>query len=188
MITESLGYLRTSDDCVKTVVIGGFLTLFGVLVVPTTLVAGYPVRVLRATMYGDETPPRFDDWRNLADDGLRGFVIAIAYGLVPTALIATTAVFARLATGPGPRSDPIVGSVALVGSLLAADALPAALASYARQGSVRDGVAVGDLRPVLTSGTSATAWATGFATVLSAAAVTALLDVVPLLGPSPGRS
>jgi hypothetical protein len=189
MITESLGYLRTSDDWVKTVVIGGFLTLLGVLVVPPILVAGYLVRVLRATMHGDETPPRFDDWRDLADDGLRAFAIALAYGLVPAVLLATTVVFAGLAAGPGPRSGLIVGGVALVGGLLAlvagllaAYVLPAALANYAEQGSVRAGFAVGDLRPVRTSGTYATAWVMGFAVVLGAAVVTALLNVVPLLG------
>ncbi|AZH26429.1 DUF4013 domain-containing protein [Haloplanus aerogenes] len=189
MISESLSYLRTSDDWVKTVVIGGLLTLLGFLVVPTILVAGYLVRVLRATMHGDETPPRFDDWGDLAGDGVRAFVIAVVYGLVPAVLIGVTAAFAGLAAGPGPRSGLIVGGVAFVGGLLAlvvgllaAYIIPAALANYAEQGSVRAGFAVGDLRPILTSGTYATAWVMGFAVVFVAAVVTALLNVVPLLG------
>lgn len=189
MITESLSYLRTSDDWVKTVVIGGLLTLLGVFVVPMVLVAGYLVRVLRATMHGDETPPRFDDWGSLAGDGVRAFVIALVYGLVPAVLIGVTAALAGLAAGPGPRSGLVVGGVAFVGGLfalvvglLAAYVLPAAVANYAEQGSVRAGFAVGDLRPVLTSGTYATAWAMGFVVVFGAAVVTALLNVVPLLG------
>jgi hypothetical protein len=189
MISDSLDYLRTSDDWVKTVVIGGFLALLGVFVVPTMLVAGYLVRVLRATMHGDETPPRFDDWGSLAGDGVRAFVIALVYGLVPGTLIAVTAVLAGIAAGPGPRSGLVVGAVTLVGALfvlvlglLAAYVTPAALANYAERGSVRAGFAVDDLRPVLTSGTYATAWATGFVVVLGGAIVGGLLNVVPVLG------
>jgi len=189
MISESLSYLRTSDDWVKTVVIGGLLTLLGFLVVPAVLVAGYLVRVLRSTMHGDETPPRFDDWGDLAGDGVRAFVIAVVYGLVPAVLVGVTAGLAAAAAGPGPRTGLIVGGVAFVGGLLAlvvgllaAYVLPAALANYAEQGSIGSGFAVGDLRPVLTSGTYATAWVMGFAVVFGAAVVTALLNVVPLLG------
>jgi len=189
MITESLTYLRESDGWVKTVVIGGLLTLLGFLVVPTVLVAGFLVRILRATMHGDDTPPRFDDWGSLAGDGLRAFAIALVYGLIPALLIAVTAGLAAAAAGPGPRTGLVVGAVTFVGGLLAlvfgllaAYIVPAAVANYAEQGSIRSGFAVGDLRPVLTSGTYATAWVMGFAVILGAAVVTALLNVVPLLG------
>jgi len=189
MISESLGYLRTDDEWLKTVVIGGLLTFLGFLVVPAVLVAGYLVRVLRATMHGDDAPPRFDDWGALAGDGVRAFAIAVVYGLVPTLLIAVTAAFAAVVAGPGPRSGLVVGAVTFVGGLLAlalgllaAYVVPAAVANYAEQGSVRAGFAVDDLRPVLTSGTYATAWLTGFAIVLGAGVVAALLNVVPLLG------
>jgi len=189
MITESLGYLRTSDDWMKTVVIGGLLTLFGFLVVPTVLVAGYLVRVLRATMHGDDAPPQFDDWSDLAGDGLRAFAIAIVYGLVPAILVGVTAGLAAAAAGPGPRTGLVVGAVSLVGGLLAlalgllaAYIVPAAVANYAEQASFRAGFAVGDLRSVLTSGTYATAWLMGFAIIFGAGIVTAVLNVVPLLG------
>jgi hypothetical protein len=189
MLSESLAYLRTSDEWVKTVVIGGLLTLLGFLVVPTVLVAGYLVRVLRATMHGDETPPVFDDWGALASDGVRTFVVAIAYALVPALLVAVTAAFAGLAAGPGPRSGLIVGVVALVGGLfalvlglLAAYVLPAALANYAEQDRLGAGFAVSDLRPVLTSGTYATAWLIGFVIVLGAGVLAGVLNVIPFLG------
>jgi hypothetical protein len=185
MISGSLDYPRTGDEWIKTVVIGGLLTLLGVFVVPTILVAGYLVRVLRATMHGDDTPPRFDDWGALAGDGVRAFAIALVYGLVPLLLIAATAVFAGLVAGPGPRSGLVVGVVTLGGGLLAlalgllaAYVVPAAVANCAERGSVRAGFAVGDLRPVLTSERYATAWLTGFAIVL----VAGLLNVVPVLG------
>jgi len=108
---------------------------------------------------------------------------------VPAVLVGVTAGLAAAAAGPGPRTGLIVGGVAFVGGLLAlvvgllaAYVLPAALANYAEQGSIGSGFAVGDLRPVLTSGTYATAWVMGFAVVFGAAVVTALLNVVPLLG------
>jgi hypothetical protein len=189
MITDSLTYLRESDGWVKTVVIGGLLTLLGFLVVPTVLVAGYLVRVLRGTMHGDDTPPRFDDWGDLAGDGLRAFAIAIVYGLIPALLVAVTAGLAAVAAGPGPRSGLVVGAVTFVGGLLAlalgllaAYIVPAAVANYAEQESFRAGFAVGDLRPVLTTGTYATAWVMGFAIILGAGIVAAALNVVPLLG------
>ena len=189
MITESLTYLRGSDGWVKTVVIGGLLTFLGFLVVPAVLVAGYLVRVLRGTMHGDDDAPRFDDWGSLAGDGLRAVAIAVVYGLVPALLIAVTAGLAAAVAGPGPRSGLVVGAVTFVGGLLAlalgllaAYIVPAAVANYAEQESFRAGFAVGDLRPVLTSGTYATAWVMGFAIILGAGIVAAALNVVPLLG------
>ena len=189
MITASLTYPRESDEWVKTVVLGGLLTLLGFLVVPTVLVAGYLVRVLRGTMHGDDAPPQFDDWGSLAGDGVRAFAIALAYGLVPAVVVAVTAGLAAAAAGPGPRSGLVVGAVGLGGGLLAlalgllaAYVVPAAVANYAEQGSIRSGFAVGDLRPVLMSGTYATAWLTGFVVVLGAGVVAAVLNVVPLLG------
>ena len=52
MIQDALNYLRADDDWTRTVLIGGILSLLGVLVVPTLLVFGYLVRVLRGTMHG----------------------------------------------------------------------------------------------------------------------------------------
>ncbi|GAB6861816.1 DUF4013 domain-containing protein [Haloplanus litoreus] len=189
MINESLTYLRTSDDWVTTVLIGGLLTFFGFLLVPVVFVAGYLVRVLRATMHGDDAPPQFDDWGDLAGDGVRALAIVLGYGILPAVLLAVTAVFAGLVAGPGPRSGLLVGGVVLVGGLLAlvlgllaAYIVPAAVANYAERGRLSAGFAVGDLRPVLTSGTYATAWLLGFVVVFGAGVVTGLLSVVPLVG------
>ena len=62
MLSESIGYLRNSEEWVKTVVVGGLLTFFGFLVVPGVLVVGYLLRVLRARMHGEEEPPVFVEW------------------------------------------------------------------------------------------------------------------------------
>ncbi|GAB3312504.1 DUF4013 domain-containing protein [Haloplanus rallus] len=189
MLDESLTYLRTSDDWVQTVLIGGLLSLLGVLILPAILVAGYLVRVLRGTMHGDDVPPRFDDWGPLAGDGVRAVVIAFVYGVVPGLLVAATAAAGALIAGPGPRSGLLVGGVVLVGGLfaliaglLAAYVVPAAVANYAERGSLRAGFAVDDLRPVLSSGTYATAWLLAFALLVGAGIVAGALNAVPVLG------
>jgi hypothetical protein len=189
MIEQSLTYLRTSDDWMKTVLIGGLLTFFGFLIVPGVLVAGYVVRILRRTMHGDDAPPAFEDWGDLGRDGLYALVIAVAYGFVPGILLALLTGGAAMLAGPGPRSGLVVGAVVVVGGtlalvlgLLAAYVVPAAVANYAEQGRLGAGFAVDDLRPVLTSGTYATAWLLGFAVVLGAGVVTGVLSVVPPIG------
>jgi hypothetical protein len=189
MITDSLTYLRTGDDWLKTVLVGGLLTLLGFLVVPAVLVAGYLVRVLRATMHGDDAPPRFDDWGAMAAEGVRAFGIALVYGVLPALLLAATAAVGGLAASGGRTLALLGGGLVLLGGLLAlalglvaAYVLPAALANYAEQDRFGAGFALADLRPVLGSGTYATAWLSGVAVVLVAGLVAGLLNAVPLLG------
>lgn len=190
MLTEALEYPRSRDDWLKTVLIGGVLGLFTWLLVPAILLAGYVVRVLRGTMTGDETPPAFDDWGDLFGDGLRAAVIAFVYGLIPAVVLGVTAVLGGLlAAGGGDISIGAGGLVVLLGGLLAlilgllmAYVLPAAIANFAETGRMGAGFSWSTLRPVLFSGTYATAWATAFAIVLVAGLVTGVLNVVPLLG------
>lgn len=195
MFNESLGYLRQSDDWVKTVLIGGVLSLLGFLLVPAFLVFGYAVRVLRATMVGDETPPEFGDWGDLTVDGLKAFAVAIVYSLVPAIVMA---VFGGLGVlgivlgsgdGGSGLGAALGGLTAFLGvvlglllSLAAAYVVPAALANFAETGRVGAAFDVGELRPVLTSGAYATAWAVGFAIIVGAGVVTSVLNVVPFLG------
>lgn len=190
MLNESLGYLQRSDEWVKTVLIGGLLTLLGGLVVPAILVLGYLVRVLRATMRGDEQPPEFDEWGDLFVDGAKAFVIAFVYGLIPVVLGGLlVGVGAASAMGGDSAGAVVGGIVVLVGSLvvlalslLAAYVVPAATANYAREGSLGAGFDVGELRSTLVDGTYFTAWLTGFVIVVVASVVSGLLNVVPLLG------
>jgi hypothetical protein len=189
MIEKSLTYLRTSDDWITTVLIGGVLTFFGFLIVPAVLVAGYLVRILRRTMRGDDTPPTFDNWGALGRDGVRAVAIAVVYGFVPGLIVAVTAVVGGVAASGGRVSVLLGGGivlvgvlVGLVGGLLAAYVVPAAIANFVERDSLRAGFDLSDLRPTLTSKTYATAWLTGFAIVLGAGLVTSVLSVVPLVG------
>lgn len=190
MITESIGYVRESDEWVKTVVLGGLFVLLSFLVVPAILVYGYLVRVLRGTMHGDDTPPTFGDWGEMFSDGLRAFGIALVYGFVPAVIAIALVASAGLATGAGGQAgDAVGGAIFFVGGLLvlvlglvAIYVVPAAIANYAERGTFGAGFAWGDLRPILTSGRYATAWAMGFVVVVAASIVGGLLGVIPFLG------
>ncbi|WP_058828234.1 DUF4013 domain-containing protein [Haloferax sp. Q22] len=191
MISESLNYLRNGEDWVKTVLIGGVLGLLSFLIVPTFLVIGYLLRVVRATMKGDEVPPEFDDWGDMAIDGVKGFAIAFVYALVP-AIIAGVFGFAGIvgaAAGGSDAAGAVGGIVALVGlllafvlGLLAAYLIPAALSNYAETDRMGAAFDFGTLRPILTSGKYATAWLMAFAVLFASSIVVGVLNVIPLLG------
>lgn len=194
MISDSLNYLRNDEDWVKTVLIGGVLSLLSVLIVPTILVAGYLVRVVRATMHGDEQPPAFDEWGDLAVDGLKAAVIAIVYGFVPT-LIAGVLVGGAVFTivmGDAAGSSGLAalgGLGILVGllvsfvlGLLAAYVIPAAVANFAETDQMGKAFSFGDLRSILTSGKYFTAWVSGFAVIFVGALVAGVLNAIPVLG------
>lgn len=197
MISESLNYLRNDEGWVRTVLIGGILSLLGVLVVPTILVAGYLVRVVRATMHGDERPPAFDEWGDMAVEGLKATVVALVYGLVPmliAGVLVGGSVFA-IVLGQGSNGAGLIGGigvlvgvlVAFVLGLAAAYVVPAAIANYVETDRVGKAFSASDLRPVLTSGTYFRAWISAFAVVFAGAVVAGMLStVLPVVGAIPG--
>ncbi|SFG33638.1 Protein of unknown function [Halopelagius inordinatus] len=194
MINDSLNYLRTSENWVRTLLVGGILTLLGFLVVPAVFVLGYIVRVIRATMHGDDAVPAFDDWGELGMDGLKAAVITFVYGFVPTALagLLVGGSIMTIVVGGNGNSGGLValGGIALFVGVLAMFALglfamyvvPAAIANFAETGELGAGFRVGELRPVLTSGKYFTAWVSGLAIIVAGSIVSGLLNVVPFLG------
>ncbi|MFB6080773.1 MAG: DUF4013 domain-containing protein [Haloferacaceae archaeon] len=190
MITESLDYLRESDDALKTVLIGGVLLIFSWLLLPLFLVLGYVVRVVRRTAAGNEEAPVFEDWEDLLVTGAKAFVIQFAYGFVPAVLAVVFVGFGVLGAASGGRGGAALGGVlAVVGvllafvlGLLAAYLTPAAIANFAERGVLGAGFAVDDLRPVWTSAAYARAWLMGAAVVVAAGIVGSLLGLVPVLG------
>lgn len=64
-------------------VIGGLLTLFGVIILPLYLpLAGYAVRIMQQTIEGESPSlPEWDDWGELFLDGLRFTIVGIVYNL-----------------------------------------------------------------------------------------------------------
>ncbi|MFB6093304.1 MAG: DUF4013 domain-containing protein [Haloquadratum sp.] len=194
MIQESLQYPRNDDQWIKTVLIGGVLSLLGIFIVPTFFVLGYFLRVIRRTMHGDEQPPVFDDWGDLLSDGLKAFVVVFVYGLIPGVVGAVFIGGGVLSMAAGGNADAgslvgfglvgvLLGSLlALVLGLLAAYVVPAAMAVLAETDRLGASFSIGELRPVLGSGTYATAWLSGFAIIVGAGLIAGALNVVPLLG------
>ena len=190
-IESAIRYPAESDDVVKTVLIGGLLTLFSFLVVPLFVLAGYIVRVYDRTAAGDEVPPVFDEFPELLVTGIKAAVIGIVYGLVP--LLVGGAVVLVGIVGVGVGGDGALGGLGVLGivlggivwfalALLVGYLLPAALANFARTRSIGSGFDVGTLKPVWTSRSYAVAWVAMFAVLLIGGVVAAVLNVVPILG------
>lgn len=194
MFNESLTYLQRDENWVRTVLIGGVLSLLSVFIVPIVLVGGYYVRVLRATMYGVEEPPEFDEWGDLAMDGLKAFAIGFVYFLVPSvvggivAAVGGISFFGGAANNSGAMALAggliflVGGLIALVLGLAVSYVLPAALANFVEEDSLGAAFAFGTLRSVITTGKYATAWAYGFAIVIGVSVLIGLLNVVPIIG------
>ena len=188
MFIEALNYLRESDDVLKTTVIGGVLLFFSFLFVPLFIVVGYILNVLRSVMDGDEQAPVFEDWGDLAIDGLKASIIGFVYSLVP-AIIAVVAVLGgvmSLGLGNGSAGSGLVASlIALVAglaifvvSLAIAYVLPAAIVAYARTDSMSAAFSVTEIRRLSFSKTYATGWAVAFGISLLGGVVIGLLNAI----------
>ena len=193
MITESINYLKDSENGAMTVLVGGLLTLLSFLIVPAFFVTGYLVRVLDRTAEGETEAPSFDDWGALLVDGVKSFVIALVYLIVPIAL---AAVFVGgggglIALGGDSGVASAFGALGiLVGSILTLVVglaiwyvLPAALANFAQDRRMGSAFAFGEIAPVLRSGKYATAWLLGLLVIVVAGIVGgALSTIIPLIG------
>jgi len=195
MIEASLNYLRESDDAVVTLLIGGFLLLASPLLIPAFAVLGYVVRVLRRTADGDDEPPVFDAWGELLVDGLKAFVVAFVYSLLPLSVVAVAVGLSigTLVAVPGGETAGVgtvvvglivlvAGLVSLLASLVGLYVTPAALAAVADSGRVGDGFALGALWGVISKRAYATGWLTAAVVVLAGSLAVGVLSVVPILG------
>jgi hypothetical protein len=188
MLEQAINYPRNSEDALRTIIIGGVLTLLGFLVVPLFFVYGYLIDVLRTGMDRSEEPPAFDDWESLLVDGVKMFAITFVYFLIPLAIFAVTVGGALISilsgnAGAGTVLGALAGfTIASLVSLVFYYVVPAALANFARSGEIASAFAFGELRPVLFSGSYAKGWLLALGVIIVAGVVTSLLNVVPLLG------
>jgi hypothetical protein len=148
MLSDALRYPLESDDWVRTVLIGGLLTILSVLVLPWFFLQGYYVRVLRGVANDDPEPPKFDEWVDLLVDGLKLFVLNILVVIVIFAVQIAVAVL--LGTGSIVADNPSAmdpgaagGVLGLVGMLvflaailLVSYVVPAMIANFAREDSL----------------------------------------------------
>jgi hypothetical protein len=163
MLSDALSFPRQDDDWLKTVLVGGLLTIFGFLLIPAIPVQGYLVRVLDAGVRDAETPPVFDEWGELFVDGILVFVIQLAYAIVPTVIIffgtfvlgAGALAAGGGAEGAGAGIGLFGGLVLLVGfllSLVAAYLIPAATANFAYEDDIGAAFDLGTIRAAAFTG------------------------------------
>lgn len=183
-------YPTNSDDWIKTVLIGGVLTLLSVLIVPAFLVYGYVVRALRAGIDDAEEPPVFDDWGTLLKEGVIAFVIVIVYQLIPLLVFAVTVGGSLAAIGSGSDVGAGAGIAGLLGGLALFTVLALVfgyvtligLANYAHVGTFGSAFDIDVIRSVATDGAYAIPWLYGVGILIAAAVVAGLLNIVPVLG------
>lgn len=94
MLSDALSFPQRGDDWLPTLILGGVLTLLGVLILPAIILQGYLVRVLDHAARDERAPPSFTEWGGLFVDGLKVLVVNFVYGLV--ALVPVSVVFASL--------------------------------------------------------------------------------------------
>lgn len=188
MFQAALTYLKDSDDGVRTALVGGLLSLFAFLLVPILPVLGYLVRVLDRTAGGDLDAPAFDDWETLVVDGLKALAIGIAYLLVPAVVLAA---FVGTGTLVAATTDfDALGAVlilagtalTLVAGLAVWYVLPAALARFARVGSMGAAFEFRAIEPVLRSSAYAWGWLYALVILVGGGVVVGAIASVPILG------
>ena len=176
MLSAAINYPRESDHVLKTVLIGGVLSLLSVLIIPAFILGGYGIRVLRHTTLGDDELPQFDDWGKLVVDGFKGFAIAIGYLLAPIVLfgLSIVALSGTLQT---------VGvAVSAIAYLAAIYSLPAATTVFAREERVGAAFTTNNLRPILTSRRYVGGWLRALVVSFAAGFIMGVIALVPILG------
>ncbi|MEF8818140.1 MAG: DUF4013 domain-containing protein [Haloferacaceae archaeon] len=209
-LTDEIDYPSRGDDALKTMLIGGALLFAAVLInlvgslltiiligflllpfafIPQLLTQGYLVRVLDDTVEGGVEPPVWDDWVDVFVDGLKLFVVVLAYSLPLVVLsILFALLFAGLSVGAGAGGDAgnalagvsavlalVFGLVALVVGLAVAYLAPAGLCGMVHDDAIGGAFDLDRLREVGTSREYAVAWGAGALTLVVGGGVAQVL-------------
>ncbi|MFC7177705.1 DUF4013 domain-containing protein [Halosegnis marinus] len=180
----------------KSVIIGGVLLLFSVLLLPVLPVYGYFVRAAKAGADGTQEAPAFDDWGDLLVDGVKALVVGIVYFLIPTAVLVGALVvvgvgsFAAADPANPATVDAVASGIGVVGGLLVLVAMvlylvatyvfPAGLVSMARGDDIASAF---DFGTVLSAAFSADYFVAGVLAILLSLVVgvaTVILGVLTL--------
>ncbi|HOK72223.1 MAG TPA: DUF4013 domain-containing protein [Methanothermobacter sp.] len=109
IVGEALDYPGSN---LKKVLTLGILIIISFLIIPIFLVYGYILRVIKATVAGFDELPDFDEWGDMLIDGLKVFVVAIVYMIIPVIILIASYFLAM--------SNPIVALIGIViGGILA---------------------------------------------------------------------
>ncbi len=189
-LEQVVTYPTNADDWLKTLLIGGALTLFSFLIVPAFPVYGYVLRVLRGGIDGTEEPPVFDDWGTLLKEGVVALVIVLVYQLIPLLVFFLTVGGSLAAFATGSEVGAGVGIAGLLGGLALSTLLALAfgyvtligLANYAHVGTLGSAFDFDVIRSVALDGAYAIPWLYGVGVLLAAAIVASVLGIVPFVG------
>lgn len=189
-IEDVLRYPTRREDWVKTVLVGGALTLFGFLIVPAILVSGYVLAGIRGRVGGEASPPAWGDWGELFVDGLKVWVVGIVYAIVPALLGLVIFGGAVAAMASGSDVGVVVGllglgvgaSVWLVVAHVFFYPLPASLANLAVTGRLASAFDVDTVRQVVTTRAYAVPWLWGVAILVVGGVVGGVANAIPLVG------
>lgn len=183
MFDDAIRYPKRGTDPARTILIGGVLTLLSVLVVPAALLTGYVVRVVRSVEAGEEEPPAFDEWGDLLVEGAKGMAVVVAYVLVPAAVLGAVVVVGAVVGTRVGTAIALLGALVTLPLLLAAWYVGSAgFLNFAVTGRLRSAFEFDTLRPVLTSGTFATAWLLGLGVVVLGGVVAGAIGAIPVVG------
>ncbi|WP_435066540.1 DUF4013 domain-containing protein [Haloplanus sp. C73] len=189
-IEEAVRYPANSDDWLKTVLIGGVLTMLSFLIVPAFFVYGYVIRTLRAGIADEAEPPAFDDWGTLLKEGVVGLVILLVYQLIPLLVMAVTVGGSITAMATGTEAGAGLGLLGLLAGILFSTLLALVfgyvgligITNYAHVGSFGAGFDIDVIRDVGLDGAYAVPWVYGIVILIGATAVTSILSLVPVIG------
>lgn len=203
MFADALGYPTAGDDSVRTILVGGLLTAFGLFVLPLLPVLGYCVSAVRGTLAGHDRPPAFDDVGALSRDGAVALGVVFVYMLVPTvvtaAVVLATGGIGAMSSDSGVAVLSVIAGLFLgfaVGSvlvLLFSYVAFAAVINYAEEGTVSAAFDAGTILEVAGSGPYLKGWLVGvvgiFAGALVSFAINSFLGVffgifglIPIVG------
>jgi hypothetical protein len=190
MFKQALRYPTESDDWTTTVLIGGALIVLGPLIIPTFLVYGYLVSVIRERFDANPEPPRFENWGEMLVEGFTAWAVTVVYMLLPLLVAGITVGGAAVAIATGERALSLAGLAGLLGglgvtavlSLLFGYVSVAGVVTYARTGRFGSAFDVGTLRRVCLDGNYAVAWLASVVVFLAVGLLSGALNAIPLLG------
>lgn len=159
MFEAALRYPTNGEKALERLLIGGVLVILSPFVLPIFLVYGYLVRSLAAVAAGEEEPPAFDEWEELFVDGLKAFVVAFVYGIVPFVLVVAFFVPVSVTTSmTADRPSSVVTGLGIVAflvmvvvSLAVAYVVMAALSRFAVEGRIGAAFEFGEIGRLATS-------------------------------------
>lgn len=187
---DAITYPTENDDWIVTVLIGGVLSLLGILLIPYFLVWGYIVRVMRDRVGGAGEPPTFGDWGDLAVDGVQAFVILLVYQLIPLIVLFVLGGGSLAAMMSGSRGAAGAGMAGLFGafalyvvlSILFSYVGTAGLVNFAVGDSIADGFDFGTITDVITDGDWVMAWVYVIVLGIGMSIVVGILSLIPFIG------